>query len=58
MSSSAVIASLPNDLEARAAAALSRADDEQRRMMDERVILTDYYDRPIGAGSKRESAFP
>ena len=35
---------------------LSTADDEQRRLMEERVIVTDYYDNPIGAGSKKESA--
>ena len=32
-------------------------DDEQKRMMEERVILTDYNDKVIGSGSKTESAF-
>ncbi len=34
---------------------LSQADDEQVKMMEERVILTDYYDNVIGHGSKKES---
>ena len=34
---------------------LSGADEEQIRMMDERVIVTDYFDRVIGNGSKKES---
>jgi isopentenyl-diphosphate delta-isomerase type 1 len=34
---------------------LSGADAEQVRMMEERVILTDYFDNSIGAGSKKES---
>ena len=37
-------------------ATLSQADADQVAMMEERVILTDYFDRPIGAGSKKESA--
>jgi len=41
--------------EAAAAAQLASADAEQRAMMEERVILTDYYDNPIGDGSKTES---
>lgn len=40
-----------------ASAALSGADEAQVRMMDERVIMTDYFDRPIGAGTKKDSAF-
>ena len=34
---------------------LSSADAEQVRMMEERVILTDYFDNVIGAGSKKDS---
>lgn len=34
---------------------LSQADDEQVKMMEERVILTDYFDNVIGHGSKKES---
>ena len=34
---------------------LSQVDDEQVKMMEERVILTDYYDNVIGHGSKKES---
>ena len=37
-------------------ALLSSADDDQKRMMEERVILTDYNDKVIGSGSKTESA--
>jgi hypothetical protein len=37
---------------------LAGADDEQVRLMEERVIVTDYYDNCIGAGSKKESAWP
>lgn len=36
---------------------LAEADEEQRKMMEERVILTDYYDNEIGHGSKKESEF-
>ena len=39
-------------------ALLAGADDEQVRLMEERVIVTDYYDNCIGAGSKKESARP
>ena len=37
-------------------ARLAQADDEQRTMMEERVIITDYYDTPIDSGSKKDSA--
>ena len=37
---------------------LSAVDAEQRAMMEERVIVTDYYDNPICSGSKKESASP
>jgi hypothetical protein len=36
-------------------AQLAKADEEQVRMMEERVILTDYYDNCIGDGSKKDS---
>lgn len=36
---------------------LASADDDQVRMMEERVILTDYYDNPIGNGSKKDSEY-
>jgi hypothetical protein len=34
---------------------LAGADDAQRAMMEEEVILTNYYDDPIGKGSKKDS---
>jgi len=34
---------------------LQKCDDEQVKMMEERVILTDYFDNVIGHGSKKES---
>jgi hypothetical protein len=34
---------------------LKECDDEQVKMMEERVILTDYFDNVIGHGSKKES---
>lgn len=34
---------------------LAGADDVQRAMMEEEVIVTNYYDDPIGKGSKKES---
>jgi hypothetical protein len=34
---------------------LAGADEDQVRMMEERVIVTDYYDNAIGHGSKKES---
>lgn len=34
---------------------LAGADAEQVRMMEERVIVTDYFDNCIGAGSKKDS---
>ena len=34
---------------------LDNADAAQRSMMDERVIVTDYYDNPVSSGSKKES---
>jgi len=37
---------------------LKEADDEQVRMMEERVILVDHNDKAIGSGSKKESEFP
>ena len=37
-------------------ASLSAVDEQQRAMMEERVIVTDYYDNPLGSGSKKESA--
>jgi hypothetical protein len=36
---------------------LKEADDEQVRMMEERVILVDYNDKAVGSGSKKESEF-
>lgn len=36
-------------------ALLSSADAEQVRMMEEQVILTDYFDNCIGAGSKKDT---
>lgn len=47
----------PSPLSLRLQSLLSSADDEQVRMMEEQVILTDYYDRPIGAGSKKDSEY-
>lgn len=47
---------IPADLVAQLESSLSQADDAQRAMMEERVILTDYYDNPTGSGSKTESA--
>jgi hypothetical protein len=37
-------------------ASLSAVDEQQRAMMEERVIVTDYFDNPLGSGSKKESA--
>lgn len=34
---------------------LSAADEEQVRLMEEQVIVTDYNDNCIGAGSKKTS---
>ena len=36
---------------------LAEADVDQVRMMEERVICTDYFDNCVGAGSKKESEF-
>ncbi len=36
-------------------AVLEGSDEDQIRMMEERVILTDYYDRVLGSASKKES---
>jgi len=47
---------IPADLVAQLESSLSQADDAQRAMMEERVILTDYYENPTGSGSKTESA--
>ena len=35
---------------------LHACDAEQVKLMEEQVILVDYNDRPIGAGSKKDSA--
>lgn len=34
---------------------LSQADEDQVRMMEERVILVDWNDKAIGSGSKKET---
>jgi hypothetical protein len=46
---------LPHLSPAHAQALLEGADEDQVRMMEERIILTDYFDNPIGAGSKKDS---
>ena len=46
---------VPDDLRLQLERELDNADAAQRSMMDERVIVTDYYDNPVSSGSKKES---
>ena len=46
---------LPEELRLQLERDLESADEIQRALMEERVIITDYYDNPVCSGSKTES---